>query len=158
MDVAAGSNPTTHLWPVTARLIPNIGELALEAKDGVLLRRSQPALFDGLARRPRSGGKASRGSTINESAPYIPIPANCTGSQCANGIFPEYSFSSSRPDIGDFVEPNLASPDPRAVLLGPNEKPIHDPSSGLFCAYNAGSTVVTISYQMLATISSWIVL
>jgi hypothetical protein len=138
-------NAVTNLAPVTASLIPNIGELALEAQDGVLLHRSQPALFAALARRPRAGGEAARQTTINESTPYIPIPANCVGSNCANGIFPAYSFSSSRPSIGDFVAPNLAVGDPRAVLLGPNEKPIHDSSSGLFCAYNAGTTVVTIS-------------
>ena len=144
-QVEAGArNPSTNVAPVTARLIPNIGELALEAQDGILLRRSQTALFDALARRPRSGSVALKGSTINRAALYIPIPANCVGSRCANGIFPEYTFSSSRTDIGDFVERNLAVADPHAVLLGPNEKPIHDSSSGLFCAYNAGTTVVTI--------------
>ncbi len=131
--------------PVSVSLIPNVGELAIEAQDGVLLHRSQPALFAALARRPRAGGEAARGSTVDESTPYIPIPANCVGSRCANGIFPSYSFSSSRPSIGDFVAPNLATGEPRAVLLGSNEKPIHDSSSGLFCAYNAGTTVVTIS-------------
>ena len=49
--------------PVSARLIPNIGELALEAKSGVLLRRSQTAQFEALARRPRSGGEAARDAT-----------------------------------------------------------------------------------------------
>jgi hypothetical protein len=128
---------------VTAHLIPNIGELALEAKRGVLLHRSQTAFFAALARRPRSGGEAPRGSTINESALYIPIPDNCVGSLCANAIKPEYEFSSSRPDIGNFVKPNLATGDPESVLLA-NEQPIPDPQSGLFCAYNAGTTVATI--------------
>ncbi len=130
---------------VSARLIPNVGELALEAKDGVLLRRSNPALFSGLARRPRAGCLAI-GTELNcETSPYIPIPANCVGSACATAILPEYSFTSSRPDIGDFVQQNLASPDQHAVLLGPDDKPIHDSASSLFCAYNAGTTVVTIS-------------
>ena len=40
--------------PVTPRLIPDISELALEAHSGTLLRRSEPALFAGLARRPRA--------------------------------------------------------------------------------------------------------
>ncbi|HTB71304.1 MAG TPA: hypothetical protein VK707_10010 [Solirubrobacteraceae bacterium] len=128
---------------VNVQLIPNVGELALEAERGVLLHRSQTALFDALARRPRSGGEAPRNSTINESALYVPIPANCVGSQCANGILPEYEFSSSRPDIGNFVEPNEATGNPEAVLLA-NEQPIPDAKSGLFCAYNAGTTVVTI--------------
>ncbi len=135
----------TNRAPVTVSLIPNVGELAMEAKDGVLLRRSQPALFDALARRPRAGGDAQGGGTRSESALYIPIPANCVGSACASGIFPEFTFSSSRPDIGAFVAPNLASSDPHAVLLGPDEKPIPDEHSGLFCAYNAGTTVVTIN-------------
>ena len=131
--------------PVTARLIPTIGELALEGQDGVLLRRSQPALFDGLARRPRAGCLANGSESRCETSQYIPIPANCVGNACASATLPEYTFSSSRQDIGDFVKPNLASPDPRAVLLGSNDKPIHDSQSGLFCAYNAGTTVVTIS-------------
>ncbi|HEX3434844.1 MAG TPA: hypothetical protein VHT25_12385 [Solirubrobacteraceae bacterium] len=141
----AARNASTLRWPVSARLIPNVGELALEAQDGVLLNRSQQALFAGLARRPRAGCLAENGVTHCQTSPYIPIPANCVGPACANGILPEYSFTSSRPEIGDFVEPNTASADPRAVLLGANEKPIHDSMSGLFCAYNAGTTVVTIS-------------
>lgn len=143
-EVNVAARNANNVAPVTPRLIPNVGELALEAQDGVLLHRSQPALFDALARRPRAGGRAARGSLVDESDPYIPIPANCVGAQCASGIFPEYTFSSSRPDVGDFVEPNLAVSDKRAVLLE-NEKPIPDSKSGLFCAYNAGKTVVTIS-------------
>ena len=138
-------SPTAKRAGVNVRLIPNVGELAIEAKDGVLLQRSHVALFAGLARRPRSGGDAQRGSQLNESSLYIPIPANCFGARCASGIFPEYTFSSSREDIGDFVEPNLATGDPHAVLPNAEGKPVHDASSGLFCAYNAGSTVVTLS-------------
>ena len=141
----AARNASTLRWPVSARLIPNVGELALEAQDGVLLNRSQQALFNGLARRPRAGCLSENGVARCQTSPYIPIPANCVGPACANGILPEYSFTSSRPEIGDFVEPNTASADPRAVLLGPNDKPIPDSKSGLFCAYNAGTTVVTIS-------------
>jgi hypothetical protein len=130
---------------VTAPLIPAIGELAMEAKDGVLLRRSQPAVFSALARRPRAGCRADGSETGCTTSQYVPIPANCVGIACANANLPEYSFTSSRPDIGDFVQPNLAIGDPHAVLLGGNGKPISDSRSGLFCAYNAGTTVVTIS-------------
>jgi hypothetical protein len=142
VDVA--SREEDNVAPVTAQLVPNIGELAMEAKDGLLLNRSQAGLFAGLARRPRAGGRASRGATTNESSLYVPIPANCVGSDCSSGIEPEFSFTSSRPDIGNFVEPNLAVHDPRAVLLE-HEEPIPDSKSGLFCAFNAGKTVVTIS-------------
>jgi hypothetical protein len=66
------------------------------------------------------------------------------GTSCANGLFPKYSFTSSRPDIGNFVEQNLAL-SPSAVLLDAHGEPIADEESGLFCAYNAGTTIVTIS-------------
>ncbi len=146
VDTASSAREANNVAPVKARLIPNIGELALEAKGGVLLRRSHAALFDALARRPRAGGRSQRGTNSNEAAQYIPIPSNCIGSACASAIPVEYEFSSSNPDIGEFVEPNLASPEPQTtVLLGSNEKPIADSKSGLFCAYNAGTTVVTIS-------------
>jgi hypothetical protein len=140
-------SPKTNLATVTTQLIPNISELALEAKDGILLHRSESALFDALARRPRAGNR-SPGQTNEqpEVDPYIPIPANCVGTACAEALLPEYTFSSSRTDIGDFVQPNLASAEgSHAVLQGPDGKPIHDEQSGLFCAYNPGTTIVTIS-------------
>ena len=130
----------------TPRLIPNIGELALEAKDGVLLRRSQSALFAALARRPRAGCVTSGTRSACESSQYIPIPANCIGTACASAILPEYEFSSAREgEIGEFVEPNLASGEPHAVLLGADGRPIRDNASGLFCALNAGTTTATIT-------------
>jgi hypothetical protein len=142
----ASREASTDRAAVTTELIPNISELALEAKDGILLRRSEPALFEALARRPRAGNRAAGGANERpEVDPYIPIPSNCVGTACATALLPQYTFSSSRTDIGDFVQPNLASPDPHAVLQGPDGKPIHDGQSGLFCAYNAGTTIVTIS-------------
>lgn len=144
VDIAS-RNPKTNVATVTSELIPNIEELALEAKDGTLLHRSQAALFDALARRPRAGNRSANQIASPETDPYIPIPSNCIGSLCANGIFPKYTFTSSRPDIGDFVEQNLASSDPHAVLLSAEGTPIPDPTSELFCAYNAGTTIVTIT-------------
>ena len=143
----AGRNANTNLAPVVPpRLIPNIGELAIEPEDGTLLHRSQPALFQALARRPRAGNRSPLGGEVKpDTDPYIPIPSYCVGAVCNGRLAPEYTFSSSRPDIGDFVAPNPASADPKAVLLGSNEQPIHDSASGLFCAYNAGTTIVTIS-------------
>ena len=101
------------------------------------------------------------------------------GPACASGIFPEYTFSSSEPDVGGFVEENLASPDPHTTpLQGPDGNPIPDEprnakgeltpdgqfeennqgepineqgevvartQSGLFCAYNTGTTEVKIN-------------
>jgi hypothetical protein len=143
VEVGALSSSSSRA-PVSAHLTPNIGELAIEAQGGTLLRRSQAAMFAALARRPRSGNRSQNQSEERETDPYIPIPSNCIGIACANGLFPEYTFSSSRPDIGNFVKPNLASGEPNAVLLE-NGEPIPDGHSGLFCAYNAGTTIVTIS-------------
>ncbi|HEX3692400.1 MAG TPA: hypothetical protein VHU13_03565 [Solirubrobacteraceae bacterium] len=177
VDVAK-RNPSTNVAPVSVRLIPNVGELAIEPQDGTLLRRSHVARFFALARRPRSGNRSIDKIASPETDPYVPIPSRCVGTQCASGVFPEFSFSSSRPDVGAFVERNEASADPRAVLLGAGEKPVADEprnskgelipggrfeensrgepinekgevvspqQSELFCAYNAGTTIVTIS-------------
>jgi hypothetical protein len=145
-------NSKTKLAPVSAGLVPNIGELAIEARQGTLRRRSQVSSFAALARRPRSGNEAAHGSTAPLTNPYIPIPADCQGTLCAEGLEPEYTFTSSDPEVGNFVAPNLAAGQrniekaaENAVLLGANGKPITDSKSGLFCAYNPGTTIVTIS-------------
>ena len=118
VNATPAARETDNKAPVTVRLIPNIGELALEAKDGTLLRRSQTALFAALARRPRAGGNSQPPSgTPSQTGLYIPIPSNCLGPACQSGIFPEYTFSSSRPDFGGFVEENLASPNPHVTPL-----------------------------------------
>jgi hypothetical protein len=152
----ATRSPITNRAQVAVKLIPNIGELALEAKDGVLLHRSQPALFAALARRPRAGNVSQSGENPEpEVNPYLQIPFNCTGSGCASDVFPEYTFSSSRPDVGGFVKLNLTSSEAHAVLENSKGEPIREPinpatgveesKSGLFCAYNSGTTIVTIN-------------
>jgi hypothetical protein len=151
VNTEVSAREADNVAPVTVRLIPNIAELGLEAKDGTLLRRSEVAQFAGLARRARAGNRSPNQQTQPETDPYIPIPSNCVGAACANGLLPEYSFSSSRPDLGEFVQPELGSPDPDAVAIGANGKPIPDPQSGLFCAYNAGTTIVTITAGGLST-------
>jgi hypothetical protein len=151
--------------PVQARLIPVIGELAMEPLGGTLLRRSTPVLFDGLARVPRAGCRGESGEVGCDEGRYVPIPSICVGVTCSEAILPEYEFRSSRPDIGGFVKLNTAAPDPLLspgasvspadVLLNANGEPIKDgreedgeqvgATSGLFCPYNAGETNVTIS-------------
>jgi len=177
VDIAA-RNSETNVAPVHARLIPNVGELALEAQNGTLLRRSNTALFAALARRPRAGNQARNESIRRTTDPYIPIPSSCVGTACANGIFPEYTFTSSNPDIGGFVEENLAATKPHETpLQNAKGEPVRDEprnakgeltrsgqfevngkgelvnedgevlqgaQSALFCAYNAGTTIVTI--------------
>ncbi|HEY7255281.1 MAG TPA: hypothetical protein VH476_01240 [Solirubrobacterales bacterium] len=142
-------NPSTNVAPVSVRLIPNIGSLALDATDGTLLRRSQPALFDALARRPRAGAECIGTGAPSDCEeirpdPYVPIPTECHGARCATGLFPEYTFTSSEPDIADFVEQDPASPNPRNVLLVDGH-PVLSNTSGLLCTFNAGTTTVTVS-------------
>lgn len=142
-------DPATNVAPVTARLIPNAGSLALDPTDGTILRRSHQALFEGLARRPLAGtGCVGIGAPqVCESMspePYVPIPTQCQGARCATGIFPEYTFTSSEPEVADFVAHDPTSLNPRNVLLV-NEKPVLDPHSGLLCTFNPGATTVTVS-------------
>jgi hypothetical protein len=162
VDTAA-RNPTTNIAPVTARLIPSIGSLAINALDGTLLRRSQVALFEALARRPEagfycSGNEAPEFCTGVKPDSYVEIPASCVNqSVCSTQMSPEYRFSSSRPDIADFVKQDPASSNLRAVYLNAEGKPEPDPTSGLLCAFNSGTTTVSIetgglSYSVPVTV------
>jgi hypothetical protein len=151
---ASAAERASDRAPVAARLIPVIGELAMEGEEGTLLRRSEPALFRGLARRPRAGCKGDAGEDICAESQYIPVPSICVGVTCSEAILPEYEFRSSRPDIGSFVKINTASSNPLSVLDNAQGEPVQDgheengqqvgATSGLFCAYNNGETEVTI--------------
>ena len=148
VDTNVADRKANNVAPVHAKLIPNISQLALDPTDGTFLRRSQVALFQALARRP-AGGFELTGETGSAAElapnPYVPIPETCIGANCAPFIEPGYTFSSEHPDIGDFVEPEPNSLNPRAVFQGADGKPILDPHSGLFCAFNPGTTKVSIT-------------
>lgn len=140
---------SANVAPVKVRLVPNIGALALEPTDGTLVRRSHVALFNGLARRPLAGGECGGNSApqVCETIapdPYVPIPSECHGGRCASGIFPDYTFTSSEPEIADFVSQDPNSLNPRTPLLV-KEKPVVNSHSGLLCAFNEGTTTVTVS-------------
>jgi hypothetical protein len=147
---AAARSTTTNIAPVSVRLIPNIESLAINALDGTLLRRSQTALFEALARRPIAayGCGGSRGGCGPD--PYIQIPSRCVAGHgyhlrpCGVEVQPEYRFTSSRPDIANFVKVDPSSTDPEAVFLDSSGKPVADPTSGLLCAFNSGATTVSI--------------
>ena len=64
---------------------------------------------------------------------------------CAARISPEYTFTSSDPDIADFVRQDPASNNLRKPYLDSNDKVVTDSSSGLLCPFNAGTTTVTIA-------------
>ncbi|HEX5983764.1 MAG TPA: hypothetical protein VFY69_06095, partial [Solirubrobacterales bacterium] len=149
---ASQRDPATNRAPASVRLIPLIEDLSLEATDGTLLRRSRPALFRGLGRRPRGGdrwGQASAGSgNPNPSGgdPYTLFPpAPCFIAGCSARIAPEYTFTSSDPDIADFVKQDPASNNLRKPFLDADDKVVTDNSSGLLCTFNAGTTTVTVA-------------
>ncbi|HXB65694.1 MAG TPA: hypothetical protein VNV42_12565 [Solirubrobacteraceae bacterium] len=163
----AAREASTNRAPVHVKVIPDISTLSLDATEGVLLRRSHPALFAALARRPPAGLQCTRelDSCGFSPSPYVPIPSTCVGPECATGMFPEYAFTSSNPDVGQFVERDPASPPEEAIVLqAADGKPIPDErvgelegqplnerretiprqQSGLFCPYNAGTTTVAV--------------
>lgn len=140
-------DPTNNRAPVSVRVIPLVENLSLEAVDGTLLRRSRPALFAGLGRRPiagdrwrQEGGSASPAG----SDPYTRLPVDlCRIASCDTRIEPEFEFRSSDPDIADFVRVDPASSNTRKPLLE-NGKTISDSRSGLLCAFNEGTATVTV--------------
>jgi hypothetical protein len=151
VDVAA-RNPATNVAPVSARLIPLVQSLSLDPVDGTLLRRSSPALFEGLGRRPIAGDRwgpisaASGSPTPPGSNPYSEFPQPlCLQSDCSSMIEPEYTFTSSEPEIANFVEHDPNSTNLSKPLQNAEGHVIPDPKSGILCAFNAGNTVVTIS-------------
>jgi hypothetical protein len=159
VDVA-GRNASTNVAPVSEQLEPVIGSLAIDATQGTLLKRSAAYLFDGLAERPEAGyGLSGNGYDVELPDPYVPIPETCQDSAaCAEFIAPTYTFTSSNPDIANFVEPVPTSISQNQVEEG-KDGPIPDSHSGLLCAYNAGTTTITLStgglsYAMKVTVQA----
>jgi hypothetical protein len=127
--------------------IPVIDSLALKPVDGLSAARSLTLRFEAVGRRP----PGSLATTASETTPfagydnYVGIPPENCGSTC---VPPSYSFASSEPTIGDFVEPSAPkSPYPKLDASG---HPIPSSTSGLFCAYNAGTTTVSITAGLLS--------
>jgi hypothetical protein len=145
-------DPSTNVAPVSARLIPLVQSVSLDPVDGTLLRRSAPALFTGIGRRPLSGDRwgpvsASDGNPNPPGAdPYSEFPPKlCVQSDCASAIEPEYTFTSSEPEIADFVKQDPNSTNLRKPVQDSSGHVIPDPHSAILCAFNAGTTTVTIS-------------
>ncbi len=148
----AKRNPATNVAPVDARLIPLVQEVSLDPVDGTLLRRSAPALFTGLGRRPLAGDRwgpisASSGNPNPPgSDPYAEFPpALCRQSDCSSAIEPEYTFTSSEPEIANFVEQDPNSANLRKPLQNAEGHVIPDSRSSILCAFNPGTTIVTVS-------------
>ncbi len=148
----AKRNPATNVAPVNARLIPLVQEVSLDPVDGTLLRRSAPALFTGLGRRPLAGDRWGPISGSSDSPvppgsdPYAEFPpALCRQSDCSSAIEPEYTFTSSEPEIANFVEQDPNSANLRKPLQNAEGHVIPDSRSSILCAFNAGTTIVTVS-------------
>lgn len=147
---ASQRDPATNRAPVGVRLIPVIQDLSMEAIDGTLLRRSIPALFAGLGRRPLGGDRWGTGSGTGipdpaGSDPYTEFPPEqCLVAGCSARVAPEYSFTSSDPDIADFVRQDPNSTNLRKPYLDTKGKVVTDNSSALLCPFNAGTTTVTV--------------
>jgi hypothetical protein len=153
VDVAH-RNPVTNRAPVNVRLIPTISRLTIDPVDGTTIDRGAVALFHGLGRKPLAGYGGGQSA-------YVPFPRAqpCPGSTgCPTSIAPEARFASSDPDIGTFVAADPNAHNPRTPLLGSDGKPVPSDTSGLFCAYNAGTTTVSIragglSYSTKVTVT-----
>jgi hypothetical protein len=151
VDVAK-RDPASNVAPVSVRLIPLVQSVSLDPLDGTLLRRSAPALFTGIGRRPLAGDRwgpvsASDGNPNPPGAdPYSEFPPKlCVQSDCASAIQPEYTFTSSDPEIANFVEQDPNSTNLRKPLQDSSGHVIPDPHSAILCAFNPGTTTVTIS-------------
>lgn len=151
VDVAKRDS-ASNVAPVSARLIPLVQSVSLDPVDGTLLRRSAPALFTGLGRRPLAGDRwgpvsASDGNPNPPGAnPYSEFPPKlCVQSDCASAVNPEYTFTSSEPEIANFVEQDPNSTNLRKPLQDSTGHVIPDSHSGILCAFNAGTATVTIS-------------
>ncbi len=142
--------------------MPLIEDLTLQATDGTLLRRSRPALFQALGRRPVAGDRWGPVTSGGNPAPpggdpYVAMPPEpCLQATCGTRIAPEYTFASSDPSVGDFVKQDPASANLRKPLLE-GDRVVGDPASGLFCAFNPGRTTVTVrsgglSYSTVVTV------
>lgn len=127
--------------PVTARLVPVLEDISIDARDGREVRRSSPALFVGLGRRPRAG------NPFNAQRAFSAIPnEDCRRNGCPTSIDLDATFTSSNPEVGDFVRTDPARlSNPRAVFLDDTSKPVRDNRSALFCAFNAGETTVSVT-------------
>jgi photosystem II stability/assembly factor-like uncharacterized protein len=145
----------TKAREVHVAAVPVIESLALRPLEGLSVARSLTLQFEAIARRPPGTLATIAGRTEEPSEPgepfpgfdnYVEIPAPSCGSRPC--VQPSYTFASSDPTIGAFVEPSgPGSPLPK---LNGDGHPVPSSTSNLFCAYNAGTTVVSITTGLLS--------
>jgi photosystem II stability/assembly factor-like uncharacterized protein len=145
----------TKAREVEVAAVPVISSLALKPLEGLSVARSLTLQFEAVGRRPPGTLATIAGRTEEPSEPgepfpgydnYVEIPSpSCGKTPC---VPPSYEFTSSDPTIGTFVEPS--GPGSRFPKLGFGGHPIPSSTSGLFCAYNAGTTTVSITTGLLS--------
>jgi hypothetical protein len=118
--------------------IPVTQSIALEPRSGLTVARSSTLLFNGIARRPAGTNASTAQNPVDGYENYVSIP--CT-TGCSS-VTPTYQFSSSVPGVGDFVKAGTNSQSPALTTSG---KTTASATSGLFCAFNAGTTVVSVT-------------
>jgi hypothetical protein len=136
----------TQVHTVSVAAVPIVESLDLKAVDGLTVPRSRTLQFEAIARRPA----ATLATQAGEESPafpgfddYVQIPAP----SCGTCVEPSYTFTSSEPAIGTFVAATgVGSPYPKLNSKG---HPVASSSSGLFCGYNPGTTVVTVTAGLL---------
>jgi photosystem II stability/assembly factor-like uncharacterized protein/murein DD-endopeptidase MepM/ murein hydrolase activator NlpD len=143
----------TQARQVNVDAVPVIGSLSVKPLDGLSVPRSLTLQFEAIGRRP-AGTLATTPFTTapgNESEAfpgfdnYVEIPTPSCGTRPC--VAPSYAFQSSDPTIGSFVVPSgPGSPLPK---LGSTGHPIPSSSSGLFCAYNSGTTTISVTAGLL---------
>jgi hypothetical protein len=132
---------------VSVQAIPVVQSLALEPLAGLTVQRSSTLSFQAIGRRPPGTLATVATSTAPFTAGidnYVTIPST---SKCPGCLTPSYTFASSDPTIGDFVAPS--APGSLIPALDASGNPIPSATSGLFCAYNAGTTTVSVTSGQL---------
>jgi hypothetical protein len=146
----------TSARSVSVNAVPVVDSLAIKPIDGLSVKRSSTLRFQGIARRP----VGSLATTPNDDSfpgfdNYVTIPAS---GLCGGCVAPSYVFASSNPAIGDFVVPSgTGSSFP---FIDPvTGHPDRSSTSGLFCAFNSGTTVISLTvglltYQLPVTVTA----
>ncbi|HEX4305790.1 MAG TPA: hypothetical protein VHZ54_07140 [Solirubrobacterales bacterium] len=130
---------------VLVRAIPDIASLTMHGGPGEQIAAGEAEIFEGLGRLPEGGIRVdqSGGAAVFEGPePYVTFPfpsqsLSCQGDNCPFAVSVEYAFSSSDPEVGDFVTPG-GQPDTEG-------RRATDPRSGFFCAKSPGTTTVSLT-------------
>lgn len=138
---------------VSVKSYPVVDTLALHAIDGATVPGGNTLRFTASGRAPQGGGPAD---PLQSRAAVVPMDFRTRGAcppdpgrnrrpicRDTGSIGPHFLFASSDPRVGFFVTPSAF--DERFPYLDPaTGLPVADPTSGLFCAVGAGTTLVGV--------------